>query len=134
MSTLVLNAEYDHLRASGEAFAAAAALAGVDVRQVMIRGMLHGFLNLPAEVGPVRHCLDLIAETVIRGGLSANGLAVAPHCRVIVDNDYQGDPDGLVALAHHLLSPANRVTAVTSCFLNHPFSRLPHHARRTARC
>jgi Inosine-uridine preferring nucleoside hydrolase len=51
----------------------------------------------------------------------ANGLAVAPHCRVIVDNDYQGDPDGLVALAHHLLSPANRVTAVTSSFLNTRF-------------
>jgi hypothetical protein len=27
-------------------------------------------------------------------------LPVSPHCRVIVDNDYQGDPDGLVALAH----------------------------------
>jgi hypothetical protein len=51
----------------------------------------------------------------------ANGLAVAPHCRVIVDNDYQGDRDGLVALAHHLLSPANRVTAVTSSFLNARF-------------
>lgn len=51
----------------------------------------------------------------------ANGLAVAPHCRVIVDNDYQGDPDGLVALAYHLLSPANRVTAVTSSFLNTRF-------------
>jgi purine nucleosidase len=50
-----------------------------------------------------------------------NGLAVAPHCRVIVDNDYQGDPDGLVSLAHHLLSPANRVTAVTSSFLNTRF-------------
>jgi hypothetical protein len=49
------------------------ALAGVDVRQVMIRGMLHGFLNLPSEVGPVRHCLDLIAETVIRGGLWRTG-------------------------------------------------------------
>lgn len=50
-----------------------------------------------------------------------DGLAVAPHCRVIVDNDYQGDPDGLVALAHHLLSPANRVTVVTSSFLNTRF-------------
>lgn len=67
--TLVLNAEYDHLRASGEAFTAAAALVGVDVRQVTIRGMLHGFLNLPAEVEPVRRCLDLIAETVGRGGV-----------------------------------------------------------------
>ena len=65
--TLVLNAEYDHLRASGEAFTAALALAGVDVRQVKIRGMLHGFLNLPAEVEPVRRCLDLIAGTVARG-------------------------------------------------------------------
>jgi len=50
-----------------------------------------------------------------------NGLTVAPHCRVIVDNDYQGDPDGLVALAHHLLSPANRVAAITSSFLNPRF-------------
>ena len=55
--TLVLNAEYDHLRASGEAFTAALATAGVDVCQVTIRGMLHGFLNLPAEVRPVRRCL-----------------------------------------------------------------------------
>ena len=67
--TLVLNAEYDHLRASGEAFTAALATAGVDVCQVTIRGMLHGFLNLPAEVQPVRRCLDLIAEAVARGGL-----------------------------------------------------------------
>lgn len=59
-----------------------------------------------------------------------NGLAVAPHCRVIVDNDYQGDPDGLVALAHHLLSPANRVTAVTSSFPN-PVSRWPRPVQRT---
>jgi acetyl esterase len=60
---------HDRLRASGEAFTAAAAGASVDVRQVMIHGMLHGFLNLPAEVKPVRRCLDLIAETVTRGSL-----------------------------------------------------------------
>jgi purine nucleosidase len=47
-----------------------------------------------------------------------DGLPVSPRCRVIVDNDYQGDPDGLVALAHHLLSPSNRVAVVTSSFLN----------------
>jgi acetyl esterase len=65
----VLNAEYDYLRASGEAFTAAAALAGVDIRQVTVRGMLHGFLNLPAEVEPVRQCLEIISETVSRPGL-----------------------------------------------------------------
>ena len=48
-------------------------------------------------------------------------LAVRARCRVVVDNDWSGDPDGLVALAHHLLSPANRVVAVTSSFLNPRF-------------
>jgi acetyl esterase/lipase len=59
---LVLNAEYDDLRASGQAFTAALAAAGVDVRQVMASGMLHGFLNLPASIGPVGTALDLIAS------------------------------------------------------------------------
>jgi purine nucleosidase len=49
------------------------------------------------------------------------GLVVSARCRVIVDNDWSGDPDGVVALAHHLLSPANRVVAVTSSFLNPRF-------------
>jgi purine nucleosidase len=60
---------------------------------------------------------------------SAHRLSVPPHCRVIVDNDYQGDPDGLVGLAHHLLSPANRVTAVTSSFLDPRFPATSPHAR-----
>jgi acetyl esterase len=62
--TLVINAEYDRLRASGEAFAAALALAGVDVRQVLVPGVLHAFLNQPAELEPVGRCLDLIADVV----------------------------------------------------------------------
>ena len=61
---LVLNAEYDDLRPSGEAFTAALAVAGVDVHQVTARGLLHGFLNQPAELEPVGQCLDLIAATV----------------------------------------------------------------------
>jgi acetyl esterase len=61
---LVLNAEYDDLRPSGQAFAAALAAAGVDVRQVMVASMLHGFLNLPASIGPVGAALDLIAQTL----------------------------------------------------------------------
>ena len=48
-------------------------------------------------------------------------LPIRPRCRVVVDNDWAGDPDGLVALAHHLLSPANRVDAVTSSQLNPVF-------------
>lgn len=33
---------------------------------------------------------------------------------VVVDNDWSGDPDGLVALAHHALSPADDIIAVTA--------------------
>ncbi|WP_026547421.1 alpha/beta hydrolase [Paenarthrobacter nicotinovorans] len=60
--TLVLNAEYDELRASGEAFSALLAACGVDVEQVRIPGMLHGFLNLPATFAPVNQALERIAD------------------------------------------------------------------------
>lgn len=49
------------------------------------------------------------------------GLRIAQRCRVVVDNDFAGDPDGLVALAHHLLSPGHRVEAVTSSLLSPVF-------------
>jgi purine nucleosidase len=48
-------------------------------------------------------------------------LRITERCRVVVDNDWAGDPDGLVALAHHLLSTANRVIAVTSSHLSPMF-------------
>ncbi|MBF7015687.1 nucleoside hydrolase (plasmid) [Novosphingobium resinovorum] len=56
------------------------------------------------------------------GGLALPGRAAGepyrtvpqkPNCRVIVDNDFAGDPDGLVALAHQLLSPKSAVPLVT---------------------
>ena len=59
-------------------------------------------------------------------------LPLAERCRVVVDNDWAGDPDGLVALAHHLLSPTNRVVAVTSSFLNPVFGELGETAARGA--
>lgn len=51
----------------------------------------------------------------------AEGLRIAQRYRVVVDNDWAGDPDGLVALAHHLLSPGHRVEAVTSSLLSPVF-------------
>jgi purine nucleosidase len=50
---------------------------------------------------------------------------VAAQCRVVVDNDFAGDPDGILALAHHLLSPSNRVVSITSSFLNPRFVSPP---------
>ena len=35
-----------------------------------------------------------------------------PRARVIIDNDFGGDPDGLFHLAHHLMSPSNEVRAI----------------------
>src|SRR3954447_20810127 len=62
--TLVINAEYDDSRSSGEALAAALALAGVDVRQVTAVGMLHGFRNTRADLEPVDRALTLMADVV----------------------------------------------------------------------
>ena len=62
--TLLVVAEYDDLRTTGEAFGDQLAAAGVDVRRVLAEGMLHGFLNLSADVEPVDRILDLMATTV----------------------------------------------------------------------
>lgn len=72
--TLVINAEYDDLRPSGEDFAARCALAGVDVRQVTAAGMLHGFLNTRADIEPVGRALDLMSE-VVRGDRARTAVA-----------------------------------------------------------
>ena len=44
--------------------------------------------------------------------------AIKARARVVSDNDYAGDPDGLVQLAHHLLSPSVEVRAVVGSFQN----------------
>lgn len=36
-----------------------------------------------------------------------------PNCRVIVDNDFAGDPDALIGLAHQLLSPKSVIPLIT---------------------
>jgi len=51
--------------------------------------------------------------------------SIAHRLRVISDNDYGGDPDGLVQLAHLLLSPSVDVRCVIASHLgrNDPFER-----------
>ena len=53
-----------------------------------------------------------------------------PSARVMVDNDFDGDPDGLIALAHQLLSPKTRVTLVTTSATNPKFGGKPGRAER----
>ena len=47
----------------------------------------------------------------------SNVVSVKPRMRVIVDNDYSGDPDGLFMLAHMLLSPSVDIRAVVGSHL-----------------
>ena len=51
-----------------------------------------------------------------KGIVRLTDLAV-PRFRVIIDNDFAGDPDGLVQLAHHLLSASCDIRAVISSHL-----------------
>ena len=41
----------------------------------------------------------------------------APTMRVISDNDFSGDPDGIIQLAHHLLSPSVEMRGIISSHL-----------------
>ena len=58
--TLIVNAERDRLRSSGEAFAADLALGGVDVTVVRERGALHGYLNQVGDPS-AEHTLALVS-------------------------------------------------------------------------
>jgi acetyl esterase/lipase len=62
--TLLVTAEYDDLRTTGEEFVGLLRAAGVDVRHVQADSMLHGFLNLSSSLRPVDDVLDLMARTV----------------------------------------------------------------------
>lgn len=51
----------------------------------------------------------------------SNGLfseeLVTPRMRIIIDNDFGGDPDGLFELVHHLLSPSVDIRAIIGSHL-----------------
>src|SRR4030095_2295921 len=42
---------------------------------------------------------------------------VKPRMRIIIDNDFGGDPDGLFELVHHLLSPSVEIRAIIGSHL-----------------
>ncbi|SDE76368.1 Inosine-uridine nucleoside N-ribohydrolase [Massilia sp. PDC64] len=67
-----------------------------------------------------RHLLGTLAALPLAHALAAPPRAIAqrPLARVIVDNDFAGDPDGLVALAHQLLAPTTRTVLVTTSALD----------------
>lgn len=73
--------------------------------------------------------LSSFAQKLIGAG------TVAPRMRVIIDNDFSGDPDGLFQLAHHLLSPSVEIRAIIGSHLrvNDPFDRSTMQAQNATR-
>lgn len=51
------------------------------------------------------------------GQKAPGGNLIAPRMRVIVDNDFSGDPDGLFQLAHLLLSPSVEIRGIIGSHL-----------------
>ena len=43
---------------------------------------------------------------------SGDNKTIDPRIRVIIDNDFGGDPDGLFQLAHHILSPSVEIKGI----------------------
>jgi purine nucleosidase len=57
--------------------------------------------------------LTLVLTSILAQQRNVESLAkISPRIRVIVDNDFGGDPDGLFQLAHHLLSSSVEVKAI----------------------
>ena len=60
-------------------------------------------------------------------------IAQKPSYRVIVDNDFAGDPDGLAALAHQLVLKKTAVKLVTVTGLNPKFAQFRYGQKNTAK-
>lgn len=77
--TLIVNSDSDDLRASGEAFAAQLALAGVDTTVIREVGVLHGHLNEPETPGAQRTVARMI------DWLISSALVGTAHERTVSD-------------------------------------------------
>jgi purine nucleosidase len=67
-----------------------------------------------------RDAIRLMAGTIMALPLAGGASAAGPvRMRTIIDNDFGGDPDGLVQLAHHALSPSVEIPLIVTSHL-HP--------------
>src|SRR5262245_66623113 len=56
-----------------------------------------------------------VGSTVLKGSGSR---LIQPRMRVIIDNDFSGDPDDLFALVHHVLSPSIEIPLIIGSHLS----------------
>ncbi|AKD58696.1 twin-arginine translocation pathway signal protein [Spirosoma radiotolerans] len=59
----------------------------------------------------------LVAPMASRGQQASGRTLVTPRMRVIVDNDFSGDPDGLFQLVHLLMSPSVDIRGIIGSHL-----------------
>jgi len=94
----------------------------------------------PQLLLPRRHVLAGLGAGALGslgGPLLAAGRPIAPRQRVIIDNDFAGDPDGLFQLAHHLASPSVEIPLIVGSHLHKgeffdPSARQADHAAQKA--
>src|SRR4051794_34284004 len=68
-----------------------------------------------------RACLFIAGLNVVSANAQGDDIfdtsIIKPRIRVIIDNDFSGDPDGLFQLAHQVLSPSVEVKAIIGSHL-----------------
>jgi purine nucleosidase len=64
--------------------------------------LCNAFLNIFAQ----KNSASLFSDSLVK-----------PRMRVIIDNDFGGDPDGLIELVHHLLSPSVEIRGIIGSHL-----------------
>ena len=82
---------------------------GIRSTKAVVIGTAVATLAIGAGVGVSQASAPVVAGTGVRAAVDPGP---CPRIRVITDNDYSGDPDGLVQLAHLLLSPSVDIRAV----------------------
>lgn len=63
-------------------------------------------LSFAQNPGSQKSSVNIFADNVVK-----------PRMRVIIDNDFGGDPDGLFELVHHLLSPSVEIRGIIGSHL-----------------
>jgi hypothetical protein len=75
----------------------------------------------------------LVGLSLAAAALATPGLAaITPRQRIIIDNDFGGDPDGLFQLAHHLASPSVEIALSSALICMTRIRSIRHRGRPTA--
>jgi inosine-uridine nucleoside N-ribohydrolase len=59
----------------------------------------------------------LLFSLIVLITVNAQDVTIVPRARVIVDNDFGGDPDGLFQLTHQVLSPSTKIVGIIGSHL-----------------